>query len=264
MKYIRRAGIVLLVCLMAMVSVGADQRVINVLNTPQKCPILLYHHFTDDIPDNYSTMTSAEKFEDDIRRIVENGYQVISLEEMYECMRSGISLPPKSVVITMDDGYESNYTIAYPVLKKYNVKASIFVNNDLMGKISIHGFPHFSWEQAREMEESGLVKVYSHGYTHTDFDKMSPEELREGIKNSLREIDENLGKRKLKVVAYVGGAYSKEAFEVVYQAGAELQMLVGYDTNDKSISKYSFFPRFTVFYTTDVIQILDRYYLEQK
>lgn len=265
MKLWKRCGVVtVLLLLVCCVRIVAGEAAVNVRNVSQPCPILLYHHLVDEVPSEYASTTSLEKFEDDIRRMIEAGYQVISLEEMMDCYTNHTPLPEKSVVITFDDGYQSNYTLAFPVIKKYNIKASIFLNNDLVGKSSIHGFPHFSWEEAREMEQSGLITIYSHGYSHQAFTELSRRELMNSYRRSYEELNRELGERRTKAVAYVGGAYSRETFETLATAGAELQMLVGYDWQDDSIASYSFFPRMTVYYTSDVLEMLEEYAQDPK
>lgn len=255
----KRISIALLFCLVVLFLTGAKDRAVNESNAPQKCPILLYHHLTDHIPADFETTTSVKKFEGDVKRILEAGYRPISLEEMYDCLLNGIALPEKSVVITFDDGYQSNYTLAFPILKKYGVKADIFMNNDLAGLISSNGLPHFSWDQAREMEQSGLVTIYSHGYTHHDFTSIGLEQLAKEYTASREEIERELGKRKYNMVAYVGGEFNSKTFETLKQAGADVQLLVAYQMNYSSIWSYSFFSRMTVYYTSDVVEMLDEY-----
>jgi len=79
-------------------------------------------------------------------------------------MQSGGELPEKAVVITFDDGYESNYTLAYPILKRYNMPATIFL---IAGNVrpSVPGEPSMlTWEEMREMELSGLIDVQAHTF----------------------------------------------------------------------------------------------------
>ena len=256
----KRICIVLLFSFLTLLFTGATDKIVNEINAPQKCPILLYHHLTDSIPEDYETTTSVKKFEGDMKRILEAGYQPISLEEMYSSMINGTRLPEKCVVITFDDGYESNYTLAFPILKKYKIHADIFMNNDLVGLISSSGLPHFSWDQAREMEQSGLVTIYSHGYTHHDFTSISLEQLSKEYTASREEIERELGKRTYDMVAYVGGDFNSKTFETLQQAGADLQLLVAYQMDYRSIWDYAFFSRMTVYYTSDVVEMLDEYY----
>jgi len=71
-------------------------------------------------------------------------------------------------MITADDGYKSNYDILYPLLKKYNLKSVFFTNTKYIG-LSPDNRPHYNWDQAREMQNSGLVEIQSHGYDHIDY-----------------------------------------------------------------------------------------------
>ena len=103
-----------------------------------KIPILLYHDFVttvpDSDPDNFNYINTPESFEENIKVLLENGYTFISMEELNEAINKKIELPEKPILINMDDGYYSNYEYIYPILKKYNVKASIFVVTDKIGK----------------------------------------------------------------------------------------------------------------------------------
>ena len=65
---------------------------------------------------------------------LENGYTVISIKDLDDADKGKIELPEKPIIITFDDGYYSNYEYIYPILQKYNVKASIFVVTDKIGK----------------------------------------------------------------------------------------------------------------------------------
>jgi len=250
------AFLFMFVCAPVSASGVVNDNVINVFTVKEMCPILLYHHIVTGIPKDFTVETSAEKFEYDIRKIMENGYKPISIEEMYDYLQRDGTVPKKSVVITFDDGYLSNYEFAYPVLKKYNIKADMFINTDLVGADSQYGLEHFSWDQAREMEKSGLVTIYSHGYTHHSFTDISPEQLAWEYVTARDEINNELGTRNIEAVAYVGGAYSSATFELLKKLGAQLQLLVGFN-NDTSIMNYNFFPRKTMYYTTNVVEYLD-------
>ncbi len=130
-----------------------------------KIPILTYHNFAQ-VGDGYMTM-SISKFEAQIAALAKNGYQAIDFDQLIAHVEQGTPLPQKPVIITIDDGYLSNYTLAYPVLKKYNMKATIFVIGSSVGKSqykdTFHSIvPHFSYEQAKEMMNSGLISIESH------------------------------------------------------------------------------------------------------
>lgn len=140
--------------------------------------VLMYHHIVPD--DVYATGIYAgnnaiipiSQFEDEMRYLYENGYTTLKMSEVNTYIRNGITLPQKTVVITFDDGYESNYMYAYPILQKYNLKANIAVvvisSLDAVSGSAESFDPvkqtHLSFEEMREMQASGLVEIGSHSY----------------------------------------------------------------------------------------------------
>lgn len=130
-------------------------------------PILMYHHLSEDVTN--SEMVSPTQFEAQIRALSEAGYTGVSFDELQAYVLRGEPLPEKPVVITFDDGYRSNYTLAYPILQKYNMKAAIFVIGVSLGKDHYKDTdyaitPHFGAAEAAEMAASGLVSIQSHTY----------------------------------------------------------------------------------------------------
>lgn len=133
-------------------------------------PILMYHHITPDANIVRSDMTiTPERFEEHIVDLFAMGYTPVFLEELISFVESGEKLPEKPICITFDDGYLSNYEYAFPILKKYNTKANIAVIGATIGATEYKDtkykmIPHFTKEQAKEMEESGLISIISHTY----------------------------------------------------------------------------------------------------
>ena len=130
-------------------------------------PILMYHHLSEDVTN--SEMVSPAQFEAQIRALSEAGYTGVSFDELQAYVLRGEPLPEKPVVITFDDGYRSNYTLAYPILQKYNMKAAIFAIGVSFGKDHYKDTdyaitPHFGEAEAAEMAASGLVSIQSHTY----------------------------------------------------------------------------------------------------
>ncbi len=93
--------------------------------------ILMYHGFTDVVePPGLENLIGLHQNIDEFRklaRILSREYNVISLNQLVESERNGIELPPASVVLTFDDGYASNYELAYPILKEFDLHATIYV-----------------------------------------------------------------------------------------------------------------------------------------
>ncbi|MBR2566684.1 MAG: polysaccharide deacetylase family protein [Paenibacillus sp.] len=98
--------------------------------TATEAPVLMYHYITpkaDNREPGNKSVVDLETFEQNMKFLYDNGYRTVSLSELEQYVNGEISLPQKSFVITFDDGYQNNYTLAYPVLKKYNFHASLFV-----------------------------------------------------------------------------------------------------------------------------------------
>lgn len=122
-----------------------------------KLPILMYHNVVQDGESCNDMTVTASRLEEDLKWISEEGYHTVLPQELAE----GKPLPEKPVLITFDDGYRSNYELAYPLLQKYQEKAVI----SLMVYMQDVGATQFlSWDMCREMEKSGLVEIGSHAY----------------------------------------------------------------------------------------------------
>lgn len=141
-------------------------------------PILMYHHFVEDVvPEGTEgSIMSIEVFRQQLMYLQEKGFHAISLSQLKEYLTGGTDLPPNPFVITIDDGYESNYTLAYPILKELNMSANINIVVSSRGK-KPGKYQHFSWADAQEMLESGLIEIGSHTYDlHHAMIRMQPEE----------------------------------------------------------------------------------------
>ncbi|MBR5329710.1 MAG: polysaccharide deacetylase family protein [Firmicutes bacterium] len=129
-------------------------------------PILMYHSVSDNIN---SVTVSPERFEEQLVALKAAGYETVSFEDLIRYVEHGTPLPAKPIVITFDDGYRDNYTEAYPILQKHGMKATIAVigssvGKDTYGDTDIAILPHFSYDEAKEMAESGVIEIATHGY----------------------------------------------------------------------------------------------------
>ena len=192
-----------------------------------KIPILLYHDFVtvvpDSDPDNFNYINTPQSFEENIKVLLENGYTIISFQELDDANNGKAELPKKPILISMDDGYYSNYEYIFPILKKYNVKASIFIVTDKIGK-EIDGKKYLSWEECIEMQNSGLVEIFGHSKRHVFYNKLSVRTTRDDVIESYKIIEEKLGNKKLKVFAYPYGAYTKETVRTLKLNGIDMQV----------------------------------------
>lgn len=124
--------------------------------------VLMYHHFVEDGMECNDWTTTTSSFRSDLQWLVDNGYSFILPSDLV----SGVALPEKAVMLTMDDGYASNYDLAYPILKEFGAKAVI----SLIVSLQVNEAPSWlSWDMCREMADSGLVEFGSHTYLSHEY-----------------------------------------------------------------------------------------------
>ena len=129
-----------------------------------KLYILMYHHFVPDGEDCNDWTTTVSRFREDLEWLRDNGYTCVLPREL----AAGQPLPEKAVMLTMDDGYTSNYTLAYPILQEFGAKAVIAL---------VTAYPDvvqwsMTWDMCREMAASGLVEFGSHTHALHPYDKV--------------------------------------------------------------------------------------------
>ena len=208
-----------------------DEPVYKIGEKNLKLPILIYHGFSTPLPegDVYKLMCTKDNFEGQITTLKDAGFTFITLEDLYKYKKGYIGLPEKTVAITMDDGWLGNYTEAFEIIKKYNVPATIFIVENLVGTES-----YFTWEQAKEMYDSGLVKIHVHGRKHISATGYSKEKLIEDYNHTHELIEEKLGAKVQKIMAYPAGDSSADTIKWLKEAGFEVQVQTKYGTVNKS------------------------------
>lgn len=229
----KKALIVFSAILVAILVLGGYLKYSNITREVDKkasagkgIPVFMYHHFQRDVPANLKgTVITPEEFEDHLRTLKENGYTSISYYEYYQYVKGTGKIPEKAFILTIDDGYTSNYTEAFPLLKKYNTKAAISIVTSTVGKTP-GAFPHFTWEQAKEMESSGLVEIYNHTLDHKTCDSMTKDELIKNATEAQTDIEKNLGKRSVKVFTYPEGKFTEESRRLIQDLGFDIQVTV--------------------------------------
>lgn len=188
----------------------------------QTVPVLTYHHFGRNCTSPYCM--PAAVFDRQMKYLKKNGYRVITLGMLLDFLRYRHAVPKKSVVIAMDDGNKSAYTIAYPILRKYGYTATLFIYTDFVG-ISKGAI---TWEQLREMKTAGF-EVGSHTKSHSDLTKQregeSDAEYKARVKDELldskRLLDKNLGQDTV-YLAFPYGRYNERVLAICEQVGYKL------------------------------------------
>lgn len=195
-------------------------------------PVLNYHQVEQK---NGNPLTLwPDQFEAQMAYLADEGYTTITIDEMMDALENGTPLPEKPVIITFDDGYADNYEYAYPILKKYGFKATIFLIYDFTNT-----YPNYlTWEQINEMKESGLIHFESHTMTHANLAELtSVDELRHEIADSHDLLSEKLG-YDMHYIAYPGGRVNAEIEEITRAAGYRGGFTVHYGLSTPEEGRY--------------------------
>ena len=165
---------------------------------------------------------SPELFEQHMQRLKDHGIKVISMQDFLAWRRNEKSIPAKSALITLDDGYISAFETARPILKKFNYPWTYFIYTKYIGT----GGKSVSWEQLAMLRDEG-VEIGCHTVSHLSLRETrgkSPDAydawLRDEIIGSKQIIEKKLGVR-CSVFAYPEGRYNTKVLDVVKTAGFE-------------------------------------------
>jgi len=185
--------------------------------------ILTYHHVAvPESPHNAHLYVSPGDFERQIEFLNNRGFQVVPLDRVREALLNRESLPERTVAISFDDGFEDNYTNAFPILKKYGFPATVF---SVAGSIPPEGEPgkdgeggrYLSAKQLRELSREG-VAIGSHAVHHKRLATLPMEEALEEITGSKRILEE-ICEREIRWFSYPFGSYSRQLADRVREAG---------------------------------------------
>lgn len=176
----------------------------------QKIPVLLYHRIGD--TEGHLTI-SPEKFETDLARLRELGYETIPMDTFRKFLiDSNTEMPPKPIMISFDDGYLDNFLFAYPLLRKYGMTAAFYVITSMVGEEDRLAAGHI-----REMSAKGM-SIGSHTVSHRALGDMGREEAENELSLS-RNYLEGLLQKKVDFVAYPKGSYNGETGPLAYGVG---------------------------------------------
>ena len=185
-------------------------------------PVLNYHQIND--TEKNALTVNTEQFEAQMKYLSENGYTTITPADMLDAWENGTKLPEKPVIITFDDGYLDNYNHAFPILEKYQLKATIFLISDY-----VNTYPNYlTWSAVQDMQESGLIDFESHTLSHEELTKApSLDEAKHQLIGSKQAIEWNLGKQ-VNFIAYPCGEYDADIEQATKDAGYRAAFTVNY------------------------------------
>lgn len=176
--------------------------------------ILMYHHINSaPKPREVKLTVTPENLERQISFLVSRGYHFVTLDQAFDDFIHDGRTPSKTVVLTFDDGYRSFYTVAFPLLKKYHVPATVYVINQDIGKRG-----SLTWAMMKEMIKSGLVEVGVHTVNHKPLAKIPEEQARFQLAESKRLLEVGLGVPMM-TVAYPFGNFNSTTERLAQELG---------------------------------------------
>lgn len=223
-----------------------------------KIPIIMYHYveYVKDINDTIRKKLdiSPNLFEDELKALHEANYKWYFVRDVPDILSGKVVAAPKSIVLTFDDGYEDFYSVVYPILKKYQAKATIYVINNFVNR---KGF--LTDSELQELAKSDLVEIGAHTLDHLYLKTVSRAIAEKQIKESKRLLEEKLG-IKIMTFAYPYGAFNQETINIVTDAGftAAVSVIPGSlqsETNLMYLSRI----RPGIFLPKTIVSILENY-----
>lgn len=179
-------------------------------------PVLMYHSVSSE--KGNALKVPPEQLDEQFKYLKENGYTLISLDDLYNYLENNAEIPEKSIVLTFDDGYEDNYTALFPLLKKYGFRATVFVITGYVDKVG----GYLTSSQLKEMNDYG-VDLESHTVNHDHLKTLSKDKQLATLTESKAFLEKLLNK-KINYIAYPYGEYNNDTLECAKEAGYKLAL----------------------------------------
>lgn len=212
-----------------------------------RLPVLMYH----EVKNGRSGKDAIQpgEFEGDLQYLRDNGYTTVTIRDLIGYVYGGAALPARPVVLSFDDGYWNNYLYVLPLLKKYGDRIVLSVIGKNADDFSLYpgksiDYAHSTWDQLREMRDTGLVELQNHtydlhGYTRSRIGcRQGPGESDAAYERRLTEDVERLQERMEEMVgeapvafAYPYGAYSSLTDDILYELGFRATLTCDFGMN---------------------------------
>lgn len=182
-------------------------------------PVMMYHHVREPGPGladaaSLRFAVSPVEFEKQLDYLQAQGYSTIDTHALDHAIRTGVPLPPKSVMLTFDDGWETQFAIVYPLLKARGMVGVFFVHT---GAIGDQPGASMSWGDVCQMEDDGM-DIESHTVSHPSLPQLTPEALARELADSRSILESRLG-RPITALAYPFGDFTDREVEAARLAG---------------------------------------------
>ena len=193
--------------------------------------ILEYHRISNNIrPEDVHSITPKE-FHSQIKYLVNSGYSFVSLPEVIKKLSNGYDRKEKIIALTFDDGHKDILTYALPILEEFNVKATVFIVSNYVGKsgwLNKNGdlsktksnddqwWDLLTWRDLREIKKQFWIEA--HGMTHKRMSNLENDQLITELKDPVLKIKKELNLTST-IFCYPYGDFSKKTIEMVKKYG---------------------------------------------
>jgi len=188
--------------------------------------VLMYHSVP--LRASWTYDVSKRCFEEHLRYL-KNNYEILSISSIVDDIREKRDCQAPICGITFDDGYKNNYEIAYPLLMKYEIPATIFISTGCISngqddnykftiKKRFAGKRMLNWSEVKEMKESGLIDIGAHTHNHEDLTSLSKQDALREIRTSKKIIEDKLD-TKIELFSFPGGKFNEDVKELVKSSG---------------------------------------------
>jgi peptidoglycan/xylan/chitin deacetylase (PgdA/CDA1 family) len=206
-------------------SFNKSEPIRNLINDNRGIPVL-YYHSVKESADNEVTI-SPEMLKTELKYIHDQGYITVTISELKAYILNDSPILDKSILITFDDGYMDNYYSAFPILKEFNMTATIFcITSELDGSY------YLSKEAIREMSAYG-IDIESHTVTHPRLNKMNYDKQLSELVDSKKTLEEITGK-EINSIAYPFGDFNDDSVKAAKEAGYTLGFTTKLGLSDRS------------------------------
>ncbi|HEV7699757.1 MAG TPA: polysaccharide deacetylase family protein [Pyrinomonadaceae bacterium] len=204
-------------------------------------PIIFYHKIDRPSPDAKvrGAFTSPLRFEKQLLFLKRQGYTFYTATELIRYYKSHGNWPVRGVAVTFDDGWKDNYTRAFPIMRRLEIRPTIFLVLSCIGRTTAQVTAdgegpreHLSADNIREMADFG-VDFGSHSVDHQLLDRVSIEEVRREVVTS-KALIESMTQSECSVFAYPAGFFNDAVKAIVRDAGYEaaFSTVYGKDAGD--------------------------------
>ncbi|MGK2860348.1 MAG: polysaccharide deacetylase family protein [Chitinophagaceae bacterium] len=142
--------------------------------------VLMYHKTISAGPIDSLTVTSRQ-LEDQFQFLKDKGYNCVSVQEVIDHLENGTPLKKRPLILTFDDGYKNNYTVLYPLLKKHNLKAIIFLVPDLIDMSEGEDNLEYMSIQNLRTIDPAVIEFGLHTFDHKSYNKLELDTIEEDI-----------------------------------------------------------------------------------